>query len=119
MNEQTDTINHLTLENYIWGIFILIAVANIVGDELIKDSITEHNRKKDSLAKNIFIITLIVTILIYLYFLSRNYHDYQSHKDEVAYEIGFLGSIFTIVGVLCFLYFQIKITTSDDSVSSI
>ena len=119
MNEQTNTIERLTFENYIWIIFIIIAICNIVGDELIKKSITEHDKEKDSLEKNIFIITLIVTILIYLYFLSRNYQDYQKHKDDTNYEIRFFGSIFTVVGILCFLYFQIKTTTSSDSVSSI
>lgn len=119
MNEQTETINRLTFENYIWIIFIIIAIGNIVGDELIKKSITEHDKEKDSLAKNIFIISLIVTLLIYFYFLSRNHHDYQIHKGDTDYEIRFFGSIFTVVGVLCFLYFQIKTTTSSDSVSSI
>lgn len=119
MNEQTETINRLTLENYIWAIFILISIGNIVGDELIKHSITEHDKEKDSLAKNIFIISLIVTLILYFYFMKRNYQDYQDHKDDTAYEIRFFGSVLTIVGVLCFLYFQVKTTTSSDSVSSI
>lgn len=119
MNEQTNTINRLTIENYIWGIFIVIAIVNIVGDQLIKESVVEHNQEKDSLAKNIFTISLIVTLFIYLYFLSRNYKDYQGHKEDEAYEIRFFGSVFTIIGILCFLYFQIKTATSSDSVSSI
>lgn len=118
MNEQSETINRLTFENYIWVIYILISIGNIVGDELIKNSITTHDQKKDSLAKNIFTISLIITIIIYLYFLDRNYKDYQSHHNN-TYEIRLLGSILTFTGILCFLYFQIKTTTSSDSVSSI
>lgn len=119
MNEQNEIINRLTFENYIWGIYILIAIANIVGDELIKSSITKHERDKDTMAKNIFTISLIITIIIYIYFLSRNYQDYQRHKNNKAYEIRFFGSILMISGILCFLYFQIKTTTTTDTVSSI
>jgi len=39
MNEETEIINRLSFENYIWVIYILIAIGNIVGDELIKSSI--------------------------------------------------------------------------------
>jgi len=118
MNEETEIINRLSFENYIWVIYILIAIGNIVGDELIKSSIIEHNQKKDSLAKNLFTISLVITIAIYIYFLDRNYTDYEKHHNT-AYEIRLLGSILTFLGILCFLYFQIKTTTIDDSVSSI
>lgn len=119
MNEQEEIINRLTFENYIWAIYIVIAISSIIGDELIKKSITEHDQKKDRLAKDIFTIGLIITILIYLYFLSRNYHDYQSHENEKAYEIRYLGSILMISGILCLLYFQLKTSYSSDTVSSI
>lgn len=119
MNEQEEIINRLTFENYIWAVYIVIAISSIIGDELIKKSITEHDQKKDRLAKDIFTIGLIITILIYLYFLSRNYHDYQSHKSEKAYEMRYLGSILMISGILCFLYFQLKTSYSSDTVSSI
>lgn len=118
MNEQSEIINRLTFENYIWAIYIIISIGNIIGDELIKDSITEHNQKKDSLAKNIFTISLIITIIIYLYFLDRNYKDYQSHHNT-TYEIRLIGSLLMFAGILCFLYFQIKTTTTNDTVSSI
>lgn len=119
MNEQNEMINRLTFENYIWIIYIFIAIANIVGDELIKDSMVENDKKKDKLAKDIFTITLIITVIIYLYFFSRNYKDYQSHKNSKAYEFRFIGSVLMISGILCFLYFQIKTSYSDDTVSSI
>lgn len=118
MNEQTELINQLTFENYIWIIFIIISIGNIVGDELIKSSIIEHDKQKDALAKNIFSISLIITIIIYIYFLGRNYKDYEKHHNK-TYEIRLLGSILMLSGILCFLYFQIKTTTNNDTVSSI
>ena len=119
MNEQNEMINRLTFENYIWVIYIFIAIGNIVGDELIESSITDNDKEKDKLAKDIFTISLIITVIIYLYFFSRNYKDYQGHKNSKAYELRFLGSILMISGILCFLYFQIKTSYSSDTVSSI
>ncbi len=119
MNEQTEIIKRLTFENYIWIIYIIIAIGNIIGDELIKKAFTENDIQADKLAKKIFNFSLIITIIIYLYFLNRNYQDYQNHHNEKAYKARFLGSILMISGILCFLYFQLKTTTSDDTVSSI
>lgn len=119
MNEQEETIKRLSFENYIWVIYIFIAIGNIVGDELIKKSIIEHDEASDKLAKNIFTISLVITVIIYLYFLARNYSDKEKHQDDDVYEIRFIGSIFLIVGILCFLYFQIKTSYSNDTVSSI
>ena len=106
MNEQNEMINRLTFENYIWVIYIFIAI-------------TDNDKEKDKLAKDIFTISLIITVIIYLYFFSRNYKDYQGHKNSKAYELRFLGSILMISGILCFLYFQIKTSYSSDTVSSI
>ena len=41
MNNNGEKIKELTLENYIWGIYIIIAFVNIYGDELIKKSIVQ------------------------------------------------------------------------------
>lgn len=46
MNEQNKIINQLKFENYIWLIFIIISIGNIIGDELIIDSTTTNNKKK-------------------------------------------------------------------------
>jgi len=119
MNEQEETVKRLRFENYIWVVYIVIAVGNIIGDELIRKSILQGDKQSDQLAKKIFSISLIVTLLIYFYFLSRNYNDYEKHKNEEAYYIRFLGSIFVLIGTLCFLYFQYKTTQDEDTVSNI
>lgn len=119
MNKQTEIINQLTFENYIWIIYVVIAIGNIVGDELIKKSISKNDKKADTIAKNIFTTSLIITIIIYIYFLNRNYKDIEKHNNSKEYKVRYLGSILTFIGLFCFLYFQIKITTVDDTVSSI
>ena len=119
MNNQSETIKRLSFENYIWIIYIVIAIGNIFGDELIKKSITNHDEKCNNLANHIFTISLIITILIYFYFLERNIYDYQKHKNSKAYQIRLFGSILTFVGIICFLYFQLNVSKENDTVSSI
>ena len=41
-----DKIKELTFENYIWVIYIVVAIVNIYGDELIKKSIIENIERK-------------------------------------------------------------------------
>lgn len=67
-----------------------------------------------------FLVVIITTIIIYTYFLNRNYKDWKNTTtDKEAYEVRLLGSIFIFVGTLGFLYFLIKIAYSDESVSGI
>lgn len=121
MNKSCAVIKRLRFENYIWVIYLVIALGNIWADELIIKSIEEHENKYDKLAKIIFLISLIVTLIIYVYFLNRNYNDYinSNEKNKKTYEIRFLGSIFVFVGTFCFLYFIIKMPSVEESISNI
>lgn len=121
MNKSGAVIKRLRFENYIWVIYLVIALGNIWADELIIKSIEEHENKYDTLAKIIFLISLIVTLIIYVYFLNRNYNDYinSNEKNKKTYEIRFLGSIFVFVGTFCFLYFIIKMPSVEESISNI
>lgn len=119
MNEQEELIKRLSFENWIWVIYIVVAIFSIYGDELIKKSIREHDKKANELAKKVFLGILITTILIYLYFLARNYEDLRKHPNEKEYQVRFLGSILVIAGVVCFLYFQLNVSDEEDSLSDI
>lgn len=121
MDKSEAVIKRLRFENYIWIVYLVIALGNIWADELIVKSIEEHEEKYDKLAKIIFLISLIVTLIIYIYFLNRNYNDYTNSnmKNKKTYEIRFLGSMFVFVGTFCFLYFIIKMPSVEESVSNI
>ena len=43
MNDNKKKIERLTIENYIWAVYIVIAFLNIYGDELVK----KHLRSND------------------------------------------------------------------------
>ena len=119
MNEQEELIKRLSFENYIWVVFIVVSIFSIYGDELIKKSIINKNSKDEKKAKDVFSIVLIVTILIYTYFLMRNYSDLKNNSNKQEYQIRFLGSILLLAGSICLLYFQLTTTTEKDSLSNI
>lgn len=119
MNYDEKIIRRLSFENWIWIIFVVISLLSIVGDELIKNSIITGNKQNDFLAKNLFTLILIITLLIYFYFIMRNYNDMQDNIGDQKYQIRFIGSLFIFVGAICLLYFQIKSSTVTESLSNI
>ena len=131
MMKNGEEIKRLTFENYIWGVYIVIAICNIYGDELIKKSIKENDRVSNKKAMIIFKAILISSLIIYLYFLKRNYNDLKIlkklYKDndlkknnyDSKYMIRLIGSILVFVGTICFLYFQDSISVETDSLSNV
>ena len=75
--------------------------------------VSKDNCYKD-MANNISIFVLVIVLLIYLYFYNRNRMMYINKGDNVTINdvIKVLGSVFFVVGTLCWLYFQIY---SDDN----
>ncbi len=118
-NNTENLIRRLTFENYIWGIYLVVALFNIYGDELIKKSIRENDRNANRKARTIFLAILIVTLLINIYFLIRNYSDLKQDFNNESLRIRFLGSIFLLLATLSFLYSQLKTEQEEESVSNI
>lgn len=118
-NNTEEIIKRLSFENWIWGIYLLIAIANIYGDELIKKSIREQDKEANELARTIFLVILGVTFLINLYFLIRNYSDLKNDPDNESLQIRFLGSILLLMATLCFIYSQTKTQEETESVSNV
>lgn len=112
------TINRLSFENLIWIAFIIISIIDIYGDELIKKSLINNDKNLDKKAKKLFLGILIFSLLIYYYFLCRNYNDYKKHNNK-AYKTRFIGSILVFIGTICFLYYQLSINNADESLSEI
>lgn len=103
-------LDRLNFEDFIWIIFIGLALLNIVGDHLLKEFIKYNNQNDESRANNIFLFVLIVTFFIYLYFFIRNFNalNKASEEEKNVFSIKLLGSAFLIAGVICLIYFQSK-----------
>lgn len=70
-------IFRLNFEDFLWSIFIILAVLNIQGDYDEKKYINSHNEIFRNESNSIFTLTLTITFFIYLYFLVRNYNFYK------------------------------------------
>ncbi len=66
MNEEYETIERLNFENWIWVIFIIISVADIYGDELIKKNILNGQTEAAEEANSIFFMIILVSRLFYI-----------------------------------------------------
>lgn len=104
MDNSEQIVKRLSFENIIWVIFIIVSIIDIYGDELLKKSITNNNKELSYKADNLFLFVSLISILVYIYFLVRNYYDYKDNKSTI-YEIRLIGSILVLAGTLLLFYF--------------
>ena len=101
-NNNEELIKRLSFENFIWVIYLVIAISNIYGDELIKKSIIERDSGASNKARNIFLIILIVTLLINIYFLIRNYSDLADDPENESLRVRFWVVVFYFLPLFVF-----------------
>lgn len=119
MNDNVENmVKRLNFENFIWVCFIVISIFDIYGDELIKKELRSNDKTAAKKANKVFLRVTAFSVLIYIYFLLRNYDDYKKHHTK-SYEIRLMGSIFILFGTLCLLYFQYTNKKDIDSPSNI
>lgn len=118
-NNNEEIIKRLSFENWIWGIYLVIALANIYGDELIKKSIRENDQEANEKARDIFLAILVITLLINIYFFIRNYSDYKNNPDDESLQIRVIGSALLLIANLCFLYSQTLTEEETESISNV
>lgn len=109
-----NAIKQLNIEKGLFIVFILISILSIYADTLQQYYIKTNNQKYNKQAKSLFITTLIITLIIYSYFLYRNYNQLKdallNNKNIFNNSIRTFGSILIIVATLCFIYFQLNNT---------
>ena len=106
-----DKISQLRIDEWIWVIIIFLSIMNIFGDECEKDFCIYHNTIKKKQAKKIFIFTLFISLLIYLYLEKIRYKNLVScrlnKQNTIFWEIRCFGGFLVIIATLLFLYCQI------------
>ena len=119
MNDIKNEINNINIDQSLSGIFIILSIATIIGDEFVKKYYKNKDIRSYKTAKKIFITSLTVTLLIYIYFLRNSKRDYYERiaQNEESFPnlIRLVGSILLVVGISCLLYFQI----TDDELTGI
>lgn len=104
--DNQDLIKRLNFENLIWITFIIISLIDIYGDELIKQSVVLNDINSEKKAQNLFLGVSLISILVYIYFLYRNYSDYKTNCSKYN-EVRLIGSTLILIGTFCLLYFQL------------
>lgn len=112
MYETVEELKELEIEKLIWLIFIFISALNIYGDNIEELFLKSNNLILERKSKNIFIFTIIISLLIYLYFATRNYKKLSKEEygsDEFKLKLfRLIGSILIIVGTIFILYFEVN-----------
>lgn len=118
-NNVLEEINNLKIDQSLSGIFIILSIATIIGDEFVEKYYLNNDKSAYRSAKKIFITSLIITLLIYLYFLKNSKDDYYEkiikQEESFPHLIRLIGSILLVVGISCLLYFQI----TDDELTGV
>lgn len=103
--------NEIMIDEIILGIFIFLNILNFFADELEKKCLSDNNQERLKRSKDILILTLIITLIIYIYFFCNNYKDYIKNIDSYdseLFKIRCIGSFFVVIGIAGLLYFRIK-----------
>lgn len=99
--------NSILIDEVIIVIFIVLNIINIYADELEKKYLFSNNVNDLKNANKIVIFTLIITLIIYIYFAYLNYQEYEKLKTNL-YETRLIGTILVIIGLICLIYFRYK-----------
>lgn len=104
-------LREVTINEWIWIIFIILSASNVFGDELEKKSL-QSRECHDEKARIIFLKTATIAIIIYFYFVINSYKKLQQTKiknqDTRLREIQVLGNSLIFVGALLVFYFNIN-----------
>ena len=99
-----NNIDQLIEDEEIWVIFIVLSILNIYGDKLLERNI---KYKENNNPKNLFIFTVKISLIIYIYLAIKNYNNYKEEETNLN-KLRVFGSIFIIAGAIISLYYQIN-----------
>ena len=98
-----ESLNEIRIEDYIWIIYIFLAVFAIVSNHYEKEYLTKHNKQSENIFRTINTEIFIVTFLIYLYFVYINYKHIKelnpnsSSKEILIANAGLIAALLFLV----------------------
>lgn len=102
----------VNIDDLISIIFIVGSILNIYANQLHNRYLEENDINSEVKAKEIYIFVIIVTIILYLYFVKRNYGFLMNAKrnnlDTSLLTIRFIGSVLLIIGISFILYYEVN-----------
>ena len=117
-NQSTQTYTRLKFEDNLSIIFIILNLLNIRANAIIENAILIGDISQISNALKIYRLIIVISILLYIYFVKRNYEFYIESKQKVNYDntlekIRLTGSVFILVGTILLGYTIFKENTPE------
>lgn len=115
-NETTKILKQIDIEDFIWGIYIIIIILSFYTNYLQRDSIINKNKQSREIYKDLEILVFFILIIIYTYFLFKNYHELvgAKKKQKKAKEEFFIASLLLFISGFLFLHASIKYRNIDE-----
>lgn len=85
-NQSTQTYTRLKFEDNLSIIFIILNLLNIRANAIIENAILTGDISQISNALKIYRLIIVISILLYIYFVKRNYEFYIESKQKVNYD---------------------------------
>ena len=117
-NQSTQTYTRLKFEDNLSIIFIILNLLNIRANAIIENAILTGDISQISNALKIYRLIIVISILLYIYFVKRNYEFYIESKQKLNYDntlekIRLTGSVFILVGTILLGYTIFKEKTPE------
>lgn len=107
-NDNFTEYNRLLFEDNISIVFIIVSLINIKANNIVEDAIITNNYEKYQRAITLYKINIIITILVYIYFIIRNVYFYnqalENNEDPSFEKIRVIGSVLILIGTLMLAY---------------
>ena len=103
-------LERLRNDDIIWIIFILLSLLRLYADNCQRKCLIFDIKSYEERSKKIFLFVLIVTLIVYIYFLNNNYNDYidSDGRDRELNGIRLFGTFLLFMGTLILIYFNIN-----------
>lgn len=109
-NDLNEKLKQITIEDYIWVIYIGIIFLSWYGNSFEKKYYKNNDYNSKTKYQNITILIFSILIIVYLYFLKSSLKDiksikpwYSKKKKDLIY-LSFLGSLFVALSGAIFLF---------------
>ncbi len=116
----SETLKEVQVEDYIWIIYIFLAIFAIISNYYEKEYITKHNKNSENIFRTINTEIFIVTFIIYLYFAYINYKHIKrldpnsSPKQVLLANAGFIAALLFLIAGGISLFISIVGNDEDD-----
>lgn len=116
----SETLKEVRIEDYIWIIYIFLAIFALVSNHFEKEYLKTHEKKSENIFRTINTEIFIVTFIIYLYFAYINYKHIKrlgpnaTLKEILLANAGFIASLLFLTAGFISLVISIIGNDEDD-----